>query len=179
MTVAVRAATAADAQAVGRVFDAAVAAGWTFLGDLAQGPMFTADHWDELVADLAPPDALLVAVEGTGPVVGFAAVRVVTGELYLLFVHPRHGGSGVGRVLLDAAHRVLRAAGRDEVFLFTEERNTRARAVYGAAGYRPDGVVRESDFAGEPLRELRLVADLGQIVETARTGSSGSCSRPR
>lgn len=160
MTAAVRSATAADAQSVGWVFDAAVAAGWTFLGDLAQRPMFTADHWDELVADLAPPDALLVAEDATGLVVGFTAVRAATGELYLLFVHPEHGGRGVGRALLDAAHRVLRAVGHGEVFLFTEQRNTHARAVYEAAGYRPAGIVRESDFAGEPLRELRLVIDL-------------------
>jgi RimJ/RimL family protein N-acetyltransferase len=63
-------------------------------------------------------------------------------------------------VLLDAAHDVLRAAGNSEAFLFTEERNTRARAVYAAAGYRPDGRVRESDFEGERLRELRLVKAL-------------------
>ena len=43
---------------------------------------------------------------------------------------------------------------------FTEERNGRARAVYAAAGYRPDGEARESDFEGAPLRELRLVKAL-------------------
>ncbi len=36
----------------------------------------------------------------------------------------------------------------------------RARAVYAAAGYRPDGTVRESDSGGAPLRELRLVKPL-------------------
>lgn len=66
--------------------------------------------------------------------------------MFLLFVDPAHGGRGIGRLLLDAAHDVLRAAGCSEVFLFTEERNMRARAVYAAAGYRADGTVRESDF---------------------------------
>jgi RimJ/RimL family protein N-acetyltransferase len=67
----------------------------------------------------------------------------------------------VGRALLDAAHDVLRAAGRTEVFLFTEERNARALALYAAAGYRPDGTVRESDFDGAVLRGPRLVKALG------------------
>jgi hypothetical protein len=36
----VRRATADDAQAIGTVFDAAVRAGWTYLGKLAEQPMF-------------------------------------------------------------------------------------------------------------------------------------------
>jgi hypothetical protein len=32
--------------------------------------------------------------------------------------------------------------------------------VYTAAGYRPDGTIRESDFNGTTLRELRLVKRL-------------------
>jgi RimJ/RimL family protein N-acetyltransferase len=40
------------------------------------------------------------------------------------------------------------------------ERNARALALYAAAGYRPDGTVRESDFDGAVLREPRLVKAL-------------------
>jgi GNAT superfamily N-acetyltransferase len=75
------------------------------------------------------------------------------GELFLLFGDPPWG-HGVGRMLLAAAHDALRAAGRDDPFLYTEERNARARAVYGAAGYRADGMVRESDFHGLTMREV-------------------------
>jgi ribosomal protein S18 acetylase RimI-like enzyme len=155
-----RRAVAADAPAIGAVFDAAVRAGWTFLGELARRPMFTAQHWDHLVIDHAPPDALLVATDAAGDVLGFSAVHADVGEMFLLFVDPAHAGRGVGRMLLNAAHDVVRAAGRTEVFLFTEERNTRAQAVYTAAGYRPDGTIRESDFHGADLRELRLVKTL-------------------
>ena len=66
----------------------------------------------------------------------------------------------MGRILLEAAHDALRAAGRRESFLFTEERNARALTVYAAAGYFPDGTVRESEFDGASLRELRLVKKL-------------------
>ena len=157
--IVVRRAVAEDAQAIGAVFDGAVRAGWRFLGELVQQPMFSAQQWDEMVADHAAAKALLVATDGA-QVVGFSAVHPETGEMFLLFVDPAHAGRGVGRLLLDAAHDALRAAGCTEAFLFTEERNARALSVYAAAGYVPDGTVRESDFHGEPLRELRLVKRL-------------------
>jgi ribosomal protein S18 acetylase RimI-like enzyme len=158
--VTLRRAAAGDAQAIGAVFDAAVRSGWTFLGELAQRQMFTARQWDELVESYAPPNALLVATDAADGIVGFTAVDTGTGEMFLLFVDPAHSGRGIGRMLLDAAHDALREAGCTEAFLFTEERNERARAVYEAAGYRRDGTVRESDFEGQPLRELRLVKSL-------------------
>ena len=43
---------------------------------------------------------------------------------------------------------------------YTHEQNERALAVYRAAGYRPDGTIRESDFRGTALREPRLVKQL-------------------
>jgi ribosomal protein S18 acetylase RimI-like enzyme len=160
VSIALRRATAGDAQAIGAVFDAAVRDGWSFLGEVARRPMFKAEQWDELVAGYAPPKALLVATDDAHGVVGFTAVHPEDGEMFLLFVHPAHAGRGIGRLLLDAAHDALRAAGCSEAYLFTEERNVRAQAVYEAAGYRPDGRIRESDFHGEPLREVRLVKPL-------------------
>jgi ribosomal protein S18 acetylase RimI-like enzyme len=158
----IRRATGPDAQGIGAVFDAAVRGEWTFLGEVAQRPMFTPEHWDELVAEHAPPNALLVATGAEGEILGFAAVHPEAGELYLLFVDSRHAGRGVGRRLLAAAHDILRESGCTEAFLFTEERNLRAQAVYAAAGYRPDGTARESDWDGQALREVRLVAPLGE-----------------
>lgn len=158
--VSLRRATAADAQAIGAVYDSSVRAGWTFLGDLVREPLFTPEHWDELVAAHAPPNALLVATDAGGRVVGYTAVHADDGELFLLFVDPAYAGRGIGRVLLDAAHDALRAAGRSAAFLFTDERNERALTVYARAGYRPDGSIRESDFRGVPIREKRLVKPL-------------------
>jgi ribosomal protein S18 acetylase RimI-like enzyme len=122
--------------------------------------MFPPDEWDKVVLDHAPPNALLVAIDELDDVLGFTAVHPGDGEMFLLFVHPRHAGRGVGRALLDAAHEVLRTAGCREACLFTHERNERALAVYEAAGYRRDGSVRESDFRGVHLREPRLVKTL-------------------
>ena len=78
----------------------------------------------------------------------------------LLFVHPAHAGRGIGRALLAAAHNALCAAGCKEAFLFVYEENERALAIYTAAGYRPDGSDRVSDFRGMRVCEVRLVTQL-------------------
>jgi ribosomal protein S18 acetylase RimI-like enzyme len=169
-----RRAVAEDAPAIGAVFDAAVRDGWTFLGELAQRPMFSAQDWDQLVADHAPPNALLVAADAAYGIIGYTAVDTEKGEMFLLFVDPAHAGRGVGRALLNAAHDVLRAAGHTEVFLYTEERNTRARAVYAAAGYCPDGTARTSELHGVLLRELRLV----KTFHGPRRSERGHLGRP-
>jgi ribosomal protein S18 acetylase RimI-like enzyme len=158
--ISIRRAEAGDAQQIGAVFDAAVREGWGYMGELSRTPMFPPEEWDELVIEHQPPNALLVAIDASGDVAGFTAVQPEKGEMYLLFVHPRHGRRGVGRALLDAAHEVLRAAGCREVFLYTHEQNLRALAVYEAAGYRRDGSARELDFRGTRLREPRLVRAL-------------------
>jgi ribosomal protein S18 acetylase RimI-like enzyme len=152
-----RRAVPGDAPAIGAVFDAAIRSGWTYLGDLIAEPLFTPQDWDQLVADHRPPNVLVVAVDETQGVVGYAAVHPADGEMFLLFVHPGCAGRGIGRALLAAAHDALRAAGCPEAFLFVHEQNERALAVYTAAGYRPDDSDRVSDFRGTRIRELRLV----------------------
>jgi ribosomal protein S18 acetylase RimI-like enzyme len=157
--ITIRPAEAADAAAIADVFDAAVKAGWTYLGDLAAEPMFTSTDWDELVANHQPPNLLIVAVDER-QIVGYAAAHPEDCEMFLLFVHPNHAGRGIGRQLLAAADDALRAAGCREAFLFVHELNARAISVYQAAGYHPDGTDRSSDFRGTPIRELRLVKQL-------------------
>jgi len=156
----IRRAEAADARAIGAVFDAAVREGWKYLGELAAHPMFPPEEWDDDVARHAPPNAMLVAIDEADRLIGFTAVHPAEGEMFLLFVHPDHAGRGVGRALLEAAHEVLRSAGCRESFLYTHEQNERAIAVYEAVGYRRDGTVRESEFRGIHLREPRLVKAL-------------------
>jgi ribosomal protein S18 acetylase RimI-like enzyme len=158
--ITLRLAVPEDAPAIGAVFDAAVRAGWTYLGELVTEPMFTAEDWARLVADHRTPNVLLVAVDETDGVVGDTAAHPQAGEMFLLFVHPAYAGRGIGRALLDAAHDTLRAARCREAFLFVHEQNQRALAVYTAAGYRPDGSDRVSDFRSTRVRELRLVKQL-------------------
>jgi GNAT superfamily N-acetyltransferase len=113
----------------------------------------------EWAADLAAADTALVAVDEAGEVVGFAFSGGC--ELQFLYTHPRAWGHGFGRALLAASEDALRAAGCDEAFVNTEERNERALAVYHAAGWREDGEVREREWLGVPIREPRLRKRLG------------------
>jgi ribosomal protein S18 acetylase RimI-like enzyme len=158
--ITLRRAVPGDAPAIGAVFDAAVRAGWTYLRELATQPMFTPQDWKQLVDDHAPPNVLLVAIDEIDGIVGYTAAHPDDGEMFLLFVHPAHAGRGIGRLLLEAAHDTLRATGCPEAFLFVHEQNERARAVYTAAGYRPDGSDRVSDLRGTRIREVRLVKQL-------------------
>jgi GNAT superfamily N-acetyltransferase len=158
--IVLRPATAGDAPAISAVFDAAVREAWAYLGERVERPLYPPSYWEKLVKDHAPPNGLLVAADETGRIAGFTAVHADDGELFLLFVDPAFAGRGLGRRLLDAAHDALRSSGHAQAFLFTEERNVRARSVYAAAGYGSDGTVRESNFRGAALRELRLVRAL-------------------
>jgi GNAT superfamily N-acetyltransferase len=106
---------------------------------------------------LRSADTALVA-EDEGEVVGFAFTRGC--ELRVFYTHPRVWGRGFGRALLEAAEGAMRARGCEEAFVYTEERNHRPLRVYDAAGWLPDGGVKERDWLGVPIRELRLVKKL-------------------
>ena len=99
----------------------------------------------------------LVVAVGDGGVVGFVRSEVAGGDgwIDLLYTHPRVWGQGAGRALLEHGVEALRESGCSVARLFTEERNARARHVYEAAGFRLDGEVRERDWHGARLRELR------------------------
>jgi ribosomal protein S18 acetylase RimI-like enzyme len=99
-------------------------------------------------------------------VIGYAGVGAerdpqappTTGELYALFVHPDHWGTGTGRALADAACADLRECGCDTVQLWVLEANNRARRFYARYGF-----VETADRAYSSLNdlpELRMTAGL-------------------
>jgi GNAT superfamily N-acetyltransferase len=140
--VELRPATEADYDAMAAAFLAAGRAAWGFAGDAAltgmRAPAFGGTE--------------IVAVDDEG-VAGF--VTPAGCEIDLLYTHPRVWGQGVGRALLAAGEAALRESGCAEATLWTEERNERPRRFYEAAGWRPDGEVKERMWNGAPLRELR------------------------
>ena len=105
-------------------------------------------------ADLEAASDAFVAVDEGGDVVGFVFCGGC--EVQFFFTHPRVWGRGFGRELLAAAEDALRAAGCTSATLYTEERNHRPLRAYHAAGWEPDGAVRERQWLGVPLREPRL-----------------------
>ena len=162
-----RVATAADAVAVAEVFHAAARAAWaTFLGAarLTAAPLDVVG-WTTRIEQGAA--GFLIAEDALG-VSGFilhrpardADLQTASGEVDLLYTHPRVWGDGTGRRLLERATWELLCQGRHEAVLWTEHRNHRALAVYRANGWRLDGAVRERDYLGAPIRELRHRLDL-------------------
>lgn len=81
------------------------------------------------------------------------------GHVFGLYVHPDKAGQGIGTMLLRHAERRLAARGLAAVSLYVFEANQRARRMYSAAGYRPDGGRRVEAEYGAP--EIRLVKAVG------------------
>jgi ribosomal protein S18 acetylase RimI-like enzyme len=61
------------------------------------------------------------------------------GELYSIYVDPKHWGDGAGRRLFAVAKERLTAAGFPDMRLWVLEDNHRARRFYERQGMRPDG----------------------------------------
>jgi GNAT superfamily N-acetyltransferase len=126
-------------------------------------PASIAVSWAESIA--AGRSRLYVAA-ANDRIVGYAGVGPErdpsappnTGELYALFVHPSHWGTGAGRALADAACTDLRDAGCVNVCLWVLEANTRARRFYAAYGFVETGDRTHSSL--NDLPELRLAARL-------------------
>ena len=103
----------------------------------------------------SPP---LVA-EVDGALVGFVAVGPThdengDGELYAIYVHPDHWGTGVGRALIGAGEARLKELGHRDVHLWVLDDNPRARRFYEAAGWSTDGTTREIEILGFELTEV-------------------------
>jgi ribosomal protein S18 acetylase RimI-like enzyme len=64
------------------------------------------------------------------------SLRGPAGVLYDIVVDAAHRGQGVGRVLLDATLKALRAKGAPRVVLSTAERNESAQRLFARAGFR-------------------------------------------
>lgn len=83
------------------------------------------------------PSGLILAVDDEG-VVGFHWTKrhdADTGEVYVLGVHPRGAGRGLGGVLLDAGLAHLTAGGASHVLLFVDADNAPAVRLYERNGF--------------------------------------------
>jgi ribosomal protein S18 acetylase RimI-like enzyme len=146
----IRPATPADADVISEILVAAGRVAWgPFLGEarvegVNRGKLHPAD---------------LVAVDREG-VLAFVAWNTATGEIERLYTHPRGWRRGAARALLERAVEALRAAGLEQAWLVTEERNEGARRFYESVGWRQAGPARVREWQGVRLCEPRYVKDL-------------------
>ena len=97
-------------------------------------------------------DVRMLVAEADGEIAGMANVGI--DELYGLYVHPDHWGSGAGQSLLDQAHELL-AETCDEAHLTVLAANPRARRFYERNGWQFVEMLVEPHFGGEPTEVCR------------------------
>lgn len=105
------------------------------------------------------PDTTLTGWACYGPCRDGSA-RPGSAELYALYAHPDHLGTGTGRALLTEVTARARADGFDGMALWVLKENTRARRFYERAGFRPDGAEETFEAGGAMIPELRYVRPL-------------------
>ena len=80
------------------------------------------------------------------------------GEIVSLHTLPHSWGTGIAVALLADVLKCMRVNGLDTVYLWTFEKNVRARRFYEKNGFCTDGTVRMSCYDREP--EVRYVRSL-------------------
>jgi len=129
---------------------------------------FNAEHsqqrvstWQRILSDPNPNFHVALAFNEDGEMIGFSfaapwtkdAVDVPAGierELYNLYLHHDHHGSGAGQALMDAA------LGDQPAFLWVAEQNPRAIAFYQRNGFEFDGQAVQ-DPAAPLITDARMV----------------------
>jgi len=92
--------------------------------------------------------------------VGSSRDPATDGELFAIYVHPQHWGTGVGRALIEAGEDELRRLGHRDAILWVLDDNPRARRFYERAGWSVDGEAREIHIFGFDVAEVRYTKRL-------------------
>ncbi|MDY7101524.1 MAG: GNAT family N-acetyltransferase [Actinomycetota bacterium] len=162
--VTIRPAEVADAAAIAGSYAESARAAWHHMFTDAQLADLNppVEAWGKRLATLDDADDLVVVEDHSG-VAGFVWCRPSEdldldtghGEIAAFYTRPRLWGRGTGLRLATYALDRLRAAGHHTAVLWTEERNERPLRIYHEMGWRPDGAVREREYLGTKIRELR------------------------
>jgi len=130
--------------------------------DLLAGlePRGRAARWESMLTS-SPEKHVLLAEQGPYTL-GFASygpsgdedADAFTSELYAMYLDPAAWGHGVARRLMRTVLAEVPAG--KPMTMWVPDGNDRAFRFYRRHGFHPDGVERLEDFAGHPLRELRL-----------------------
>lgn len=190
MTLPVRAALAADADAIARVHVDSWRAAYE--GILPPAMLSALDRralvarWRHRIEAGAP----VWVADRAGQVSGFAtadrdvtdpALADLAGELTMLYVHPYDAGAGVGSALLANVERRLAARPLYWLVVWVVERNFDARSFYTARGLRPDGARRIDRFLDRSVDVVRYGKPLNPAIDYERwlaRGRRGRINRP-
>jgi GNAT superfamily N-acetyltransferase len=98
--------------------------------------------------------------EHDGEILGFVSVGSsrdpgTDGELFAIYVHPQHWGTGTGRALIQAGEDELRRLGHHDAVLWVLDDNPRARRFYEREGWALDGERKEDAYLGLRVAEVR------------------------
>jgi len=133
-----RRAEPADAPSIARLHRLSMRTAMPWLKDLHTSQDDLAFFRDRVL-----PSQTVWVAEGQGGLSGYAAFS--DGWLHQLYVHPDHGGRGLGSRLLEKAKD-----GAASLQLWAFQRNTRARTFYESRGFR---LIRLTDGAENEERE--------------------------
>ena len=107
----------------------------------AELELFPDEAWTvfQLAEEIAHTDRRYVVAVEEGTLLGYAGIMLAGDIADLHTIGTRSEGQGIGRALLAWCEEQARRGGAERMLLEVREDNTRARAVYTAAGYREIG----------------------------------------
>ncbi len=159
LTIEIREAVQADAEAIGFAHGEAWRVGYVDLFPpevLAIAVQDRYERWPKDFSDgLNPLFTLLVPVLD-GRVVGFSTLRMdpndaSLGEVLGFYLHPDAWGTGCAEALMSESIDRLKMNGAASIHLWTHPGAARAHAFYAKAGFAPTGRSMESPMlAGQP-----------------------------
>lgn len=132
-----------------------------FLDELGQELSQRTQFWRTHIS-AAPPQTEVWIAGDAASVFGFVALGPARhegdntlGEIYAIYVHPRHWSQGAGRDLFKHGENRLSSMGYIEALLWVLESNSRARRFYESAGWSVDGLSKTETLPGDiELREV-------------------------
>ncbi len=125
-----------------------------------------ADRWSRFLEAPPPRTAAFVATRGD-EVVGFASLGPARpgddpslGELFTIYVLPDQWGAGIGQELMATVLEHMHGDGFVDAILWVLADNPRTHRFYERSGWIADGQVKEEDWLGSTIREVRFRTSL-------------------
>ena len=179
MQLALRPASATDAEYVARIYVSSWNAGFGLRMPRIEADAARTERWRRTLATARLPERWWVAERG-GECVGFAGVcpsrdpvDPQLGEIDTIAVEPAAWRSGVGRALLEAAVRALADHGYAQAILWTLADYPLGERFYRAAGFLPNGRIRREGSQRQYARALSAGSDQEWVRPPSREAKDG------